>query len=413
MASIRGIVIDLPKDLPWFDGMEELVKFTHSTTYDYHNIPHPREQYINCSKHLTQHPFSSILSGREEKDPEKLLDIGLRYYHGCTAEPSLTRALDAWEMITKEGHKDGVPDDKLNPSVLARAYSCLADAHMTLMHLAFDGESVNRHDGSDRMLPDGERDVLMANDFMLVAAGYADASAALGMVSPVVLYVARWLTQIGERDGVNVRETERYKEFAHLWRAWDVRVAEMDEEKRKREAKLGRAPTAYMCAAQGCGITAKQKKGLMKCAGKCPMERKPHYCGKNCQRKDWKLHKRYCKPDRELGDVPPPPPPEQPVDLDGIPRLDYNPSDIMQRVDYEGPDRSIEIPLSGRGSRSVTIHSRHFTPEVMRLMRDVIVADNAEKQATRAAEDSEAETKPEHENGDPGDGRSDGNDQHC
>ena len=153
------------------------------------------------------------------------------------------------------------------------------------MHFAFDGKSVIRHDGDDRMLPDGECDVLMTNDFIHLAAAYADASAAWGMVSPGVLYIARWLTQVGERDGVNVCETERYKGYPHLWRAWDIRMAQMDEERRRREAKLGRAPTAYVCAAQGCGITAKQKKGLLKCAGKCPIERKPHYCGKNCQRK--------------------------------------------------------------------------------------------------------------------------------
>lgn len=117
------------------------------------------------------------------------------------------------------------------------------------------------------------------------------------------------------------------------------------------------------------------------------------------------MHKRYCKPDKDLGDVPPPSPPEQPVDLDGIPRLNYNPSDIMQRVDYEGPDRSIQIPLAGSGPRTVTIHSRHFTPEVMRLMRDVIVADNAEKQAAGAAEHSETEAKLGRVDGDAGNGR--------
>ena len=78
MASIRSIVIDLPKDPPWYDGMEELIKFTHTTTYDYDTIPHPREQYITCSKHLIQHPFATVSSGIEEKDPEKLLDLGLR-----------------------------------------------------------------------------------------------------------------------------------------------------------------------------------------------------------------------------------------------------------------------------------------------------------------------------------------------
>ena len=52
-----------------------------------------------------------------------------------------------------------------------------------------------------------------------------------------------------------------------------------------RAAKVARAPNAYVCATPGCGIAANQKKALMRCAGRCPMERKPHYCSKECQRK--------------------------------------------------------------------------------------------------------------------------------
>ena len=48
----------------------------------------------------------------------------------------------------------------------------------------------------------------------------------------------------------------------------------------------------------------------------------------------------------------------------------------------------------------------------MRLMRDVIVADNAEKQAVRAAEHSEVEAEPRRGDRDTGDGQPDGNSLH-
>ena len=119
------------------------------------------------------------------------------------------------------------------------------------------------------MLPDGERDVLMANDFIHLAAAYADASAAWGMVNPGVLCIARWLTQVGERDGVNVCETERYKGYQHLWRAWDVRMAQMDEETQAGgEAGAG----AHCVRVRGAGVrdNGEAEEGATKVCGKVP-----------------------------------------------------------------------------------------------------------------------------------------------
>ena len=76
--ALRQIVIALPEGCPVYDNQYELVEFTHSNSYDYHSIPPPKTQYINCSQHLTQNPFSSVEFAVEEKDPEKILDLGLR-----------------------------------------------------------------------------------------------------------------------------------------------------------------------------------------------------------------------------------------------------------------------------------------------------------------------------------------------
>ena len=76
--ALRQVTIVLPEDLPIFEGQHELVRFTHSTSYDYHSLPSPREQYINMSTHLMRYPFESVASAIEEGDPEKILDLGLR-----------------------------------------------------------------------------------------------------------------------------------------------------------------------------------------------------------------------------------------------------------------------------------------------------------------------------------------------
>jgi len=65
----------------------------------------------------------------------------------------------------------------------------------------------------------------------------------------------------------------------------------MDRERLARDRKVARAPNAYWCATEGCGIEGTKKATLLRCAGKCEGANKPYYCSKECQRKDWKRHK--------------------------------------------------------------------------------------------------------------------------
>ena len=184
-----------------------------------------------------------------------------------------------------------MPRQLLTPSVLGRANSYLADACMELARAAFSGGMYPpRGPGCTRILPSRERNNLLGNDFLYEAAQYADVAAGWGHVSPAVLNIARHLLRLGQNNGLDVRHTKRYEPFEDLWKAWNVRVQEMAEEKRVKDAKAGRHPNAYACAAPGCGVMAKERKAFMRCSGKCPPERKPHYCSKTCQKKVRKFY---------------------------------------------------------------------------------------------------------------------------
>ncbi|KAI0641058.1 hypothetical protein C8Q79DRAFT_920474 [Trametes meyenii] len=387
---LRQHLVELPKDLPFFENQEEYVNVRHSCIFDYHSFPTPRQQHIDCSTHLSNVPFEVAATALERGDPEAIIDLGLRYSTGCTVSANVEQSLDTWEAITNSHHPYALPNDKLTPSVLARTYSLLAETYRKLSDIAFDGFSVVRAATPlypDRVLPNGEDDEYMPNGFLFLSAFYAEATVAWGLVSPAVLNIARHLIRAGEPQKLDIRNTPRYKRFVRLWRAYDTRQEEMARERRVYEAKTARAPNAYICAAQGCGITSKQKKGLMRCAGKCPPERKPHYCSKDCQRRDWGYHKHFCKPDSQIdhaaAESAPIPTDGPPVGLGGAlaldtdsPTIDWN---VLQPTVVEGPDRSIEVPIPGRPGETVTLYSRNLTPTAMRFMRDVMAAQVAER----------------------------------
>ncbi|KAI0702616.1 hypothetical protein C8Q76DRAFT_755101 [Earliella scabrosa] len=67
------------------------------------------------------------------------------------------------------------------------------------------------------------------------------------------------------------QDIARYSPYKHLWKAPDVRLAEMEAEVRRKDEKRMCALNAYNCVAAGCGIGDNQKS-----AGRCPDERKPY-----------------------------------------------------------------------------------------------------------------------------------------
>ncbi|RPD76923.1 hypothetical protein L226DRAFT_551798 [Lentinus tigrinus ALCF2SS1-7] len=363
MRTLQQFTLEFPPDMPFFENEEVLIRIRNGALYDHRHVPDLRDQFIECSNHLSPNPFVSLLPGIDEGDGEKILDIGMR-------QANIHRALYVWEMITDPEHDTAVPPAHITRSLLARAYSCLAHAYFELHQYAYEGRAVERDLTLPVYypLPTSRPNPTLANDLLYLSALYADAAAKQGLVSPVVLYTASWILRLGKRDGVDPKRSARYGGLTDLWRAEEVRTKEYEEEQRKKAAKVAKAPNAYHCAAPGCGVAGNQKKAMMKCGGRCPIAWKPHYCSKECQKKDWKAHKPYCKPDDELDMRPPEP------EVDGAPQLNADDNTIpippeIPDSSYEGPERAIELDIPGQGR--VRLESRNLTPAVLRWMRDI------------------------------------------
>lgn len=118
----------------------------------------------------------------------------------------------------------------------------------------------------------------------VAALHHANESAKLEHVSPAVLRLELMMRDIGSSLGVDLTQTVRSRRFRPVWRALNGRLEEIYAEERKRLKKTGRAPNAYACAAEECGVRAEGRAALRACAGMCPPDLKPHYCSKGCQK---------------------------------------------------------------------------------------------------------------------------------
>ncbi|KAI0641064.1 hypothetical protein C8Q79DRAFT_1107076 [Trametes meyenii] len=379
-TTIEGFSINLPYNFPFFENQSDYVHFQHSALYDYRKNADSCQMLIQCSYHLMKNPFADIVRNINDGDPEIVLDVAIRYFTGCTVKPAnIDRALYLFEMITHADHDWALDSNKVAPDLLARAYSCLANAYFELHGSACRGVRIERdltlNPRSRRMiqlpLPSGRPDFGLANDYLYVSAMYADAAAALGLVTPAVLGMGEYLTRIGGRDGMDLRKSGRYARLGNMWRVFEVRVCKWKEEQHKRAVKIAKAPNAYTCAAPGCGICAKQKKGLMRCAGRCPVARKPHYCSKECQKKDWMAHKSFCKPDEELGGASPGRAVgDAPVlNVDEIEAIDWDPNvtkvEILKGENHRGGSIDINIP----GGETVKMVTGDAMPDLLRWLK--------------------------------------------
>ena len=192
-----------------------------------------------------------------------------RLFTGCNVEKNDTEALVWWLRLadsTLPGHIPNVPR-----SLRARAFSCLAHAQWDA-RIANGGQAWNI-------------------DSVYRACFFANGAAALGFTTPEVLAVAAGTERAGFRNKEDaqarfgpIENLERFEKLEDLWEALDKRKAEVEREDARQAAKEAKNPNAYSCAAEGCGIEATSKSGLMRCAGPCPLATKPAYCSKECQR---------------------------------------------------------------------------------------------------------------------------------
>ena len=78
MRVFEQFSVKMPDDVPFFENEDVLVRLRHATIYDYRTTPDIKDHFIQCSSHLSQNPFVSLLPGMDAGDGEKVLDIGLR-----------------------------------------------------------------------------------------------------------------------------------------------------------------------------------------------------------------------------------------------------------------------------------------------------------------------------------------------
>ncbi|RDX44926.1 hypothetical protein OH76DRAFT_1029291 [Lentinus brumalis] len=369
---------EFPQEVPCFPNQIALVRTKINCMYLYKRVPEYEDLTRECSYDIINRPYGRLWTAFRQGDGEAALEVALRLYTGCTVRRSVEGAIDVLHAIIDPQHPDAVHDP---PRFLAaRAFSFLILIHYDMHEEAHAGRPIEAdgrlHPFRRYILPSNTPDIYLANVLLHRAAIYANETARYGFVTPYVLNVSQSLVRCGERDRIDVRNDPRYRDLAHMWRVHDIRRREMEQEQQKRDRKVARVPDAYVCAADGCGISAVKRLGLRACAGKCPPERKPRYCSKECQTKDWKRHKAYCKPDEELDEAVEEVPAPEP-DQDGANAVGDH-EDAAARGQppptrsgsHDGRARAVDINVPGDGSFS--LQSAHITPAYLKWMRSEI-----------------------------------------
>ncbi|TFK84509.1 hypothetical protein K466DRAFT_601951 [Polyporus arcularius HHB13444] len=141
---------------------------------------------------------------------------------------------------------------------------------------------------------DDQRD---PNYWMYAAIDHANASVKLGLVSHAIIAASLDYKVFDESTWEMLAPGHHYdpllnavEDFAARERRAEIRIRDNVANERR----------LHVCAAEGCGVHAVHKQGLLACGGRCSLAVKPHYCSKGCQTKDWPRHKPLCKPSEEL-----------------------------------------------------------------------------------------------------------------
>ncbi|KAI4520163.1 hypothetical protein K525DRAFT_204344 [Schizophyllum commune Loenen D] len=320
-----------PSDPPPADETSTIVKYVQT----FNNAKPPREadpawlqlipkEVAAKTEYLSRHPAHEIKGEADAGNPTAMVDLAMRHISGYQCKPD--RAV-WYEYLVKAIKSPNAPAE-----LKSTAHALLIDWFVS---------------GCGKSMP---------IRYMLAASHHAEHALRLAQeVSPpghnasgAVLYFLMYLFRDNAEKLVIPELLVHYKT---CWDAIQTRLAQVNKESGKMQVKRMKQPNRYRCANPGCGIVADKGKMLMQCSGKCDADKKPAYCGKACQKADWKNHKPFCKPGMPCSVIDDSA--DDPVDVGGSRDGAYG----------------IRVPMED-GTRTIT--SSTLTPEQLKDFRDAV-----------------------------------------
>ncbi|KAI0075984.1 hypothetical protein K474DRAFT_1772898 [Panus rudis PR-1116 ss-1] len=298
---------------------------------------------------LNRRSFREVVASATAGNASDCLEAGLRMWTGCTTPVDHDGAMNWLLRIASATHPD--TQQPIQRSIRARALSLLANAQWEK----------------------ATEDMAAWNiDAMYRAAWFANTCLELGLLTPCLLHIAKRTRTMMDHPNFQSQNWARFREFEYLWEALEAQEKVVNAKEAKRDKKVAATPLAYRCAAEGCGIEATKKSALSKCAGKCPMDQKPYYCSKECQRADWKRHKPICKHETMAKSAEGPELVNQAVVASKSTTaadIERGDSTLGDHLRTDGKETMIEMPAPGLPGGKIKMSSSTISPAFMKEIR--------------------------------------------
>ncbi|RDX43898.1 hypothetical protein OH76DRAFT_1173522 [Lentinus brumalis] len=281
---IHEVVFDIPRQhYQSYRNLHELVILKQELFYDYRTGPPSYERlYQDTIRWIEDYPYERLKRGTEACNGPLMLELCLRHFADCEVpseeqpyDPSyLTELLEDIAaandvpLTTRPNRKTRVIKHQ-TPVLQQRALAACAWIEFR-SHFA---------------LPEGGSLYAIKNErLMRDAASTANVAASIDFVPTIVIRIANWLHTLKTRyGGLEVRTMPVFRENQSLWRAWEAYRKRCLKIQIAEWFKIRAASNVYWC--DGCDVQAMHKNAFRTCGGKCPPEKKPHYCSRECQQK--------------------------------------------------------------------------------------------------------------------------------
>ncbi|KAJ7146294.1 hypothetical protein C8R44DRAFT_656519 [Mycena epipterygia] len=276
---------------------------------------------------LKRRKSGTVRAEADAGDPQAAIEYSLRLQFGIQCSPS--RSLSRQYLIKV------ILNDKADDITKSIAHSLLIDWYAKDV---FESDTYPTR-------------------YIHAAAHSADEAVRLasGVSSPCVLFFALHVLEKQASTGPQP-VVEFYAQYKHVWQAKAKRELEIAESDGKATLKRMKHPNRYMCANVGCPVSSDSGHMLRRCSGKCDQDKKPSYCGKDCQRADWKNHKPFCMPGAACS--------------------------VIERPEVKGKGKghsatkggAIEVPIINPDGTTTFVSSSTMGPELLKEMKAQVEA---------------------------------------